>query len=95
VLGSKQPAREQRRYVEHEIAIEPELNCVLAYAAERRSVPFRSPPTIMDAPKPLELIYTSVDGLDLFMDVFVPEGATESSKAPVFIWWHGSPQLCL
>ncbi|KAJ6594020.1 Alpha/Beta hydrolase protein [Mycena capillaripes] len=43
---------------------------------------------------PLELIYCTVDGdLDLSLDVFVPESATENSKAPVFIWWHGGGLL--
>ncbi|KAJ7178412.1 Alpha/Beta hydrolase protein [Mycena crocata] len=49
----------------------------------------------MAAPKPLELVYSSVDGLDLSLDVFLPdsESATESSKVPVFIWWHGGGLL--
>jgi hypothetical protein len=45
----------------------------------------------MDAPKPLELVYRNVDGLDLFLDIFVPENATEAAKVPVLVWWHGSP----
>jgi len=47
----------------------------------------------MDAPKPLELVFASVDGLDLTLDVFVPESATETSKAPVLLWWHGGGLL--
>ncbi|KAJ7780542.1 Alpha/Beta hydrolase protein [Mycena maculata] len=47
----------------------------------------------MDAPKPLELVYSSVDGLEISLDVFLPESATETSKAPVLIWWHGGGLL--
>ncbi|KAJ7680446.1 Alpha/Beta hydrolase protein [Mycena polygramma] len=47
----------------------------------------------MNTPKPLELVYRQVDGLDLKLDVFLPESATESSKAPVFLWWHGGGLL--
>ncbi|KAJ7076376.1 Alpha/Beta hydrolase protein [Mycena belliarum] len=47
----------------------------------------------MDASKPLELVYSNVDGLELTLDVFVPESATELAKAPVFIWWHGGGLL--
>ncbi|KAF7376248.1 Polyketide synthase [Mycena sanguinolenta] len=47
----------------------------------------------MDAPKPLELVYKTVDGLNLTLDVFVPESATETSKAPIFLWWHGGGLL--
>jgi len=42
---------------------------------------------------PLELVFSSVDGLDIYLDVFVPEGATETSKAPVVVWWHGGGLL--
>ncbi|KAJ6625516.1 SNF2 family N-terminal domain-containing protein [Mycena sp. CBHHK59/15] len=42
---------------------------------------------------PLELVYSSVDGLDISLDVFVPESATETAKVPVFIWWHGGGLL--
>jgi len=41
----------------------------------------------------LELVYRNVEGLDLALDVFLPESATKTSKAPVFIWWHGGGLL--
>jgi len=41
----------------------------------------------------MELVFKSVDGLDLSLDVFVPESATETSKVPVFLWWHGGGLL--
>ncbi|KAJ7091268.1 Alpha/Beta hydrolase protein [Mycena epipterygia] len=47
----------------------------------------------MDTPKPLELVYSRVDGLDITLDVFLPESATETSKAPVLVWWHGGGLL--
>ncbi|KAJ7497413.1 Alpha/Beta hydrolase protein [Mycena latifolia] len=47
----------------------------------------------MDAPKPMEIVYSSVNGLDISLDVFLPESATETSKVPVFIWWHGGGLL--
>ncbi|KAJ7783300.1 Alpha/Beta hydrolase protein [Mycena metata] len=47
----------------------------------------------MDAPKPLELVYSQVEGLDLMLDVFIPQSATETSKVPVFVWWHGGGLL--
>ncbi|KAF7361793.1 Polyketide synthase [Mycena venus] len=47
----------------------------------------------MAAPQPLELVYKTVDGLDLTLDVFVPDSATETSKVPVFVWWHGGGLL--
>ncbi|KAF8210395.1 Alpha/Beta hydrolase protein [Mycena galopus ATCC 62051] len=45
----------------------------------------------MDAP--LELVYKSIDGFELSLDVFLPESATETSKVPVFLWWHGGGLL--
>ncbi|KAJ7188114.1 Alpha/Beta hydrolase protein [Mycena filopes] len=47
----------------------------------------------MDQPKPLELVYSKVDGLELVLDVFLPETATETSKVPVLVWWHGGGLL--
>ncbi|KAJ7647213.1 Alpha/Beta hydrolase protein [Roridomyces roridus] len=42
---------------------------------------------------PLELVFSTVDGLDLYLDVYVPESATETSKVPVVVWWHGGGLL--
>lgn len=38
---------------------------------------------------PLELVFAQVDGLDIALDVFVPDSATEQHPAPVLLWWHG------
>jgi hypothetical protein len=40
-------------------------------------------------PTPLELVYKHVDEIDVSMDVYVPERASESNPAPVLLWWHG------
>ncbi|KAJ7446181.1 Alpha/Beta hydrolase protein [Mycena galericulata] len=47
----------------------------------------------MSPPSPLELVYSTVDGLDIYLDVYVPENATETSKTPVLVWWHGGGLL--
>ncbi|KAK7005618.1 polyketide synthase [Favolaschia claudopus] len=47
----------------------------------------------MAAPKPLELAYKNVDGLNLTMDVFLPANATETSKVPILLWFHGGGLL--
>ncbi|KAF7315556.1 Polyketide synthase [Mycena indigotica] len=38
--------------------------------------------------KPLELIFSSVDGLDLYLDVYLPSTDTGTTKVPVLLWWH-------
>jgi hypothetical protein len=43
----------------------------------------------MTTPSPLELVYSTVDGLDISLDVFLPDNATETAQVPVLIWWHG------
>lgn len=43
----------------------------------------------MASAKPQEIVFKRVDGLDITMDVYVPESATPESPAPVVLWWHG------
>ena len=38
---------------------------------------------------PIELVFTKQDGLDISMDVFIPQNASETSQVPVLLWWHG------
>ncbi|KAJ7576784.1 Alpha/Beta hydrolase protein [Mycena floridula] len=47
----------------------------------------------MDSPKPLELVFAKKDGLDIYMDVYIPDSATEASPAPAVLWWHGGGLL--
>lgn len=42
---------------------------------------------------PIELVFAKEDGLDITMDVFIPQRATEVSQAPVLLWWHGGGLL--
>ncbi|KAK0436996.1 Alpha/Beta hydrolase protein [Armillaria borealis] len=47
----------------------------------------------MASVKPQEIVFKRVDGLDIVMDVYVPESATPESPAPVVLWWHGGGLL--
>ncbi|KAK0463106.1 Alpha/Beta hydrolase protein [Desarmillaria tabescens] len=47
----------------------------------------------MDSVKPLEIVFKHVGGLNIAMDVYVPESATPESPAPVVLWWHGGGLL--
>jgi acetyl esterase/lipase len=42
---------------------------------------------------PLELVFKSVDGLDLYADVYLPERASKDTQASVLLWWHGGGLL--
>ncbi|KAF7321661.1 Polyketide synthase [Mycena kentingensis (nom. inval.)] len=42
---------------------------------------------------PIQLQFASVDGLDLYLDVYLPPAASESAKVPVCLWWHGGGLL--
>ncbi|KIK63894.1 hypothetical protein GYMLUDRAFT_241128 [Collybiopsis luxurians FD-317 M1] len=44
-------------------------------------------------PKPLELLYKHVNGIDIFMDVYISPSATQEKPAPVLCWWHGGGLL--
>lgn len=39
--------------------------------------------------KPLEIVFTKADGLDIKLDVYLPEGANETNTVPILLWWHG------
>lgn len=41
----------------------------------------------------LELVFAHKDGLDIYMDVYVPQDANPSSPVPVILWWHGGGLL--
>lgn len=41
------------------------------------------------SPSPTELKFKSVDGVDIFVDVYLPEKASKENSAPVLLWWHG------
>ncbi|TFK37793.1 Alpha/Beta hydrolase protein [Crucibulum laeve] len=44
--------------------------------------------------EPVEITFKQVDGIDIKMDVYIPENASEKDKAPVLLWWHGlSPHM--
>ncbi|PFH53336.1 hypothetical protein AMATHDRAFT_137855 [Amanita thiersii Skay4041] len=47
----------------------------------------------MAYPEPIEIAFKHVDGLDIMMDVYLPEKATEKDPAPVLLWWHGGGLL--
>ncbi|KAF8918323.1 Alpha/Beta hydrolase protein [Mucidula mucida] len=47
----------------------------------------------MASPTPLELVFKHVDGLDIGMDVYIPESVTAESPAPIVLWWHGGGLL--
>ncbi|KAJ8507260.1 hypothetical protein ONZ45_g10352 [Pleurotus djamor] len=42
----------------------------------------------MSSPKPIELVYKHVDGLDISMDVYLPSDESKTDL-PVVLWWHG------
>lgn len=45
------------------------------------------------SPIPLEIVFAQEDGLEILMDVYLPETATEASPAPAVLWWHGGGLL--
>ncbi|TFL03886.1 Alpha/Beta hydrolase protein [Pterulicium gracile] len=45
------------------------------------------------SPSPTELKFKSVDGVDIFVDVYLPEKASKENSAPVLLWWHGGGLL--
>ncbi|KAF9440859.1 hypothetical protein P691DRAFT_55723 [Macrolepiota fuliginosa MF-IS2] len=40
-------------------------------------------------PVPIELVYKELDGIQIAMDVYIPENATKEVPVPVLVWWHG------
>ncbi|KAF9444206.1 alpha/beta-hydrolase [Macrolepiota fuliginosa MF-IS2] len=39
-------------------------------------------------PVPIELVYKELDGIQIAMDVYIPENATKEVPVPVLVWWH-------
>jgi dipeptidyl aminopeptidase/acylaminoacyl peptidase len=37
----------------------------------------------------LDLVYKSVDGLDISISVKIPNGASAENPAPALLWFHG------
>lgn len=37
--------------------------------------------------KPQTLKYATVDGLDMHLEVILPESATNDKKAPIYLWF--------
>ncbi|KAF5350312.1 hypothetical protein D9758_012793 [Tetrapyrgos nigripes] len=46
-----------------------------------------------DTPKPIEILFKQVDGINIYMDVYLPESATKEDPAPIVLWWHGGGLL--
>jgi len=53
--------------------------------------PAMTNPTLMSppVPEPNEIVYITVDGITITMDVYIPEAATKEKPVPVLLWWHG------
>lgn len=43
---------------------------------------------------PVELAFKTVDGQDIFMDVYIPLTATKEKPVPILLWWHGEYPSC-
>ncbi|KAK7045808.1 hypothetical protein VNI00_007212 [Paramarasmius palmivorus] len=44
-------------------------------------------------PKPIKILFKQADGIDIYMDVYVPDSATKEKPAPIILWWHGGGLL--
>lgn len=47
--------------------------------------------TIIPADKvraPIAVKYAVHDGVDLWLDIYVPPSATETKIAPIYVWFH-------
>ncbi|KAF8875162.1 Alpha/Beta hydrolase protein [Infundibulicybe gibba] len=42
---------------------------------------------------PIELLYKKVDGIEIFLDVYLPDSASAASPVPILLWWHGGGLL--
>ncbi|KAH9478072.1 Non-reducing polyketide synthase pkbA [Psilocybe cubensis] len=42
---------------------------------------------------PIEILYKRADGVDIFMDVYIPSTASKASPASILLWWHGGGLL--
>ncbi|THV01150.1 alpha/beta-hydrolase [Dendrothele bispora CBS 962.96] len=47
----------------------------------------------MSSPKPIETVFKQADGIDIYMDIYIPETATKEKPAPIILWWHGGGLL--
>jgi len=45
---------------------------------------------IMSMPKPIESVFKQADGIDIYMDIYLPDAATKENPAPILLWWHGA-----
>ncbi|KAE9402632.1 alpha/beta-hydrolase [Gymnopus androsaceus JB14] len=43
--------------------------------------------------KPIEILFKHVDGLDIYMDVYLSPTASAENPAPILLWWHGGGLL--
>jgi len=43
--------------------------------------------------KPVEILFKRVDGIDIYMDVYLAPAATSGNPAPILLWWHGGGLL--
>lgn len=40
-----------------------------------------------------ELVFSTVDGVDISLDYYLPPNASKDNPAPILIWWHGGGLL--
>lgn len=45
----------------------------------------------MSSPAPKEIVFKQADGIDIYMDVYLPSSATKAKPAPIILFWHGAP----
>ncbi|KAJ3737232.1 Alpha/Beta hydrolase protein [Lentinula guzmanii] len=43
--------------------------------------------------KPIEILFKHVDGIDIYMDVYLSPSSSQQSPAPILLWWHGGGLL--
>lgn len=36
-----------------------------------------------------EVVFSSVDVVDVSLDFYLPAGASKASPVPILVWWHG------
>ncbi|KAJ8076311.1 hypothetical protein PM082_000732 [Marasmius tenuissimus] len=42
---------------------------------------------------PKEIIFKQADGIDIYMDIYLPSSATKENPAPIVLFWHGGGLL--
>ncbi|KAL0568657.1 hypothetical protein V5O48_013320 [Marasmius crinis-equi] len=45
------------------------------------------------AKEPIEIVFKQVDGIDIYLDVYLPSAATKENPAPIVLFWHGGGLL--